>query len=994
MAFKTKQLDDFKVSTQLALVGDEAKPPRIIRAAIAPFLANWAEYCKAVRLDNMPINHKNESNEANHNNNSTTMNCSKAVSAPPVVSPNEKGPQKKLQHNIDKNQNGNNKQATTTAAKADEKEKMKFNAGCTTSSDVLNAIGRALLNKIIHPDALVNIGNLFNTSLTVDQVLNCLAEATMDIEVDEKIIQAHKDAALLAATEPQTLPVDKSLCPFLCDKNIDVTNLHEVQCVLRDVAALHWALCKKKDVENILRFPSYNNQPISFVRVPSCINRAQFQKTLSRYGHWVNGVLDAMIPFEPKKTKELDEIDEEGGPQVRWSNREDAAEALMAHLGCHYGAAFMSASDIIGMPVVRRSKMDAPTAAAMWNEAGVYCHGQRIIHKYYLNHFGVKFTVSEREIRKLALEAINPITGSTMVGEEEIFWWYKDPATVITRQIKKIVGDNQPVVRFDKIDIILGGDHGQKAFRLSVRVLLKMGEKIVRQFTANIGEVECKKESSEMLWKTILTEINERLKGIMTYTRDGDSRITSDGMLWTIREPCGEEHYSFQKPNDVLASVLEEKSAALRFFITGDLAFYATVLGMEGASATACWLCLQKKNAWTEFPTELGQPRTMEWILQNAPAGDDNQASKKKTRGNGMKEQPILDAIDTCRYIVPPLHAMLGVTNALLTELKHFIDTLLEDTPVELQQLREDEMKAEKQWWVTKIEVGEWTVEFGPDIASCIQAEKDIKDILEYEDDYRTATQAEMKDMEDELAKLAKEIIAFKAAKKKVKDAVKAQNAIWLACQRKVKGYGARSKEIRFYKKPLKSRLEKVLRRYGIDYAAYHGGELVGNDCRKLLHSAEDIMAEIEEVLLEVAEEKDMLPETKISISSRCKCLCFALVCFDGVFSLMFTKNENVNVPVDSPKLAVLLEKALAAWQNLKKTNANGFKNIPPKVHALVQHLLGQFNEYHGIGDYDEQFVERSHQSGKKYMYRSRAIRCRDKNLVALQGGRRSGAIQ
>jgi hypothetical protein len=162
----------------------------------------------------MPINHKNESNEANHNNTSTTMNCSKTVSAPPVVSPNEKGPQKKLHHNIDKNQNGKNKQATTTAAKANKKEKMKLNAGCTTSSDVLIAIGRALLNKIIHPDALVNIGNRFNTSLTVDQVLNCLAEATMDIEADEKIIQARKDAALLAASSNGTTDSSRQQVPM------------------------------------------------------------------------------------------------------------------------------------------------------------------------------------------------------------------------------------------------------------------------------------------------------------------------------------------------------------------------------------------------------------------------------------------------------------------------------------------------------------------------------------------------------------------------------------------------------------------------------------------------------------------------------------------------------------------------------------------------------------------------------------------------------------
>jgi hypothetical protein len=100
---------------------------------------------------------------------------------------------------------------------------------------------------------------------------------------------------------------------------------------------------------------------------------------------------------------------------------------------------------------------------------------------------------------------------------------------------------------------------------------------------------------------------------------------------------------------------------------------------------------------------------------------------------------------------------------------------------------------------------------------------------------------------------------------------------------------------------------------------------------------------------------------------------------FDTVFALMFKPNEDVDMPRDVLELEDALAKALDAWQKLKKTNQDGHKNIPPKVHALVQHLLDQFQEYGGIGDFDEQFVECSHQSGKRDMFRSRAIRCRHK---------------
>ena len=71
--------------------------------------------------------------------------------------------------------------------------------------------------------------------------------------------------------------------------------------------------------------------------------------------------------------------------------------------------------------------MDTPTAAAMWEDAAVYLHSQRVIHRYYINEFGHKFTVPESELRQLASERVLPITGSTKVGEEELSWWYKDP---------------------------------------------------------------------------------------------------------------------------------------------------------------------------------------------------------------------------------------------------------------------------------------------------------------------------------------------------------------------------------------------------------------------------------------------------------------------------------------------------------------------------------------------------------------------------------------
>ena len=67
-----------------------------------------------------------------------------------------------------------------------------------------------------------------------------------------------------------------------------------------------------------------------------------------------------------------------------------------------------------------------------------------------------------------------------------------------------------------------------------------------------------------------------------------------------------------------------------------------------------------------------------------------------------------------------------------------------------------------------------------------------------------------------------------------------------------------KNKKHQKYPRPVKARIEAVLRCHGIDYAAYHGGDLVGNDCRKLMERAPQIFADVQVVLLEVAVENGM----------------------------------------------------------------------------------------------------------------------------------------
>ena len=111
---------------------------------------------------------------------------------------------------------------------------------------------------------------------------------------------------------------------------------------------------------------------------------------------------------------------------------------------------------------------------------------------------------------------------------------------------------------------------------------------------------------------------------------------------------------------------------------------------------------------------------------------------------------------------------------------------------------------------------------------------------------------------------------------------------------------------------------------------------------------APGIMQEMEVALVEVAVEKLMMENTKNEVAARCRSVRDALVIFDALFAIVFKDNEMVDMQADLPALEGLVQMALEAWTNLKDTNRRDGKNIPPKVHAIVQHLVDQFIEYGG----------------------------------------------
>jgi hypothetical protein len=129
-----------------------------------------------------------------------------------------------------------------------------------------------------------------------------------------------------------------------------------------------------------------------------------------------------------------------------------------------------------------------------------------------------RFTVPEREIRKLGLSFVEPKTATVEHENSKITFLYRELDTVIKKHVAdKLQHDNQ--FKYDKIDIVVRGDYGQGAFRAGVKIIFwsteNDGESKKHSSVLNSGSIECKKDSYSVLAKTLGPKLDLALGRIL-----------------------------------------------------------------------------------------------------------------------------------------------------------------------------------------------------------------------------------------------------------------------------------------------------------------------------------------------------------------------------------------------------------------------------------------------------------------------------------------------
>jgi hypothetical protein len=180
---------------------------------------------------------------------------------------------------------------------------------------------------------------------------------------------------------------------------------------------------------------------------------------------------------------------------------------------------------------IHQGKMEAEHAAAMWSDAGIGVAAQRVVIKHFVDFFRCKFAVPEAAINHLASDSMPPVVATTEHTDKILDHWCKDLVVLLPGQIGR-EHENQPAgFLHASVDFVIGADHGQQVFFCAgVKVACRNADRKAKATAVyELGEIECKKDTGELLALAFTPKLNAALKRIINCERDAHGKLVGDG---------------------------------------------------------------------------------------------------------------------------------------------------------------------------------------------------------------------------------------------------------------------------------------------------------------------------------------------------------------------------------------------------------------------------------------------------------------------------------
>ena len=492
---------------------------------------------------------------------------------------------------------------------------------------------------------------------------------------------------------------------------------------------------------------------------------------------------------------------------------------------------------------------------------------------------------------------------------------------------------NKNASEVTRVDFVIGGDHGIGAFRLCIRVIIKLisGELIHK--TVQVAKVVCKKDSADILEKTILPLLTNHLKQI------NDSKLV---IMNATNELSGEKSGEiicnmFPKTyNDYILNATIIPMVTI--YVTGDIQWMCMLLGMEGMSPHWCIHCLLQKQQWSAQGHERGQERTLEWMASMVA-----DKSKKGTAILGQKGMPYWDFIPIKNYVVSLLHCMIGIFNDIDDAFMKIIDEKVIFVTEKEEALRKEHVTMDAIIKQNGLIVESWDKTISGALRSKLIAKRNKMMKLGYD----ATNDAHFWTIEEDL-----QLVDLEEERKTLTDARDKSKSKKETIGQKLDAFkSARKRD----KNSTHNKLEKISKNNGLEKDAWFGGSYNGKCSKKCMRNAQKIFDE-KRMLLKQNYDQSKCNEPFIDL--LCDNMIALLISWDGVFSILRKVSPTFH---DTQEAA---ERIKLAISNHRKMNV---LSVTPKVHSIEDHAFDQYALFpDGIALMIEDFVEQNHQNGHR----------------------------
>jgi hypothetical protein len=418
---------------------------------------------------------------------------------------------------------------------------------------------------------------------------------------------------------------------------------------------------------------------------------------------------------------------------------EDAAQWLAYYLGKKHDASFTLACDALGIPLVEQ--MDDAGAEAMWAQANINVTQQRIIKRHLRHHFGRRVFIPEKNLSGDSEYYHVPISygeykyykdDDMSQKPEKCNYWCRDSALVVSKELERLIdytNDLDVISRFSSLcttegmNIIAGADQGQGAWRSWLKISTmsaneireRMGKDVdfdpkTSYIISQVAHITCKKDHHTILSNTVSEQLSlgyeklktsaivlvklgneedrkkKRVKAVFVSKHARD--ITMENVPFhgnasvVLTYTSQSEHFStkcvddesFPKNSSILFVIPHFK-----VFLTGDLSYYADILGMPNSCSYWCPFCLLSRPEWQESALNTGEKRTAEFLEDiYERIKKDHQKKLKAMDKKGVSCAQHYKCLTPEDLVPPLLHMEIGMVNQVWDDFQTWIDNDVE----------------------------------------------------------------------------------------------------------------------------------------------------------------------------------------------------------------------------------------------------------------------------------------------------------------------------